>query len=148
MKDSIRNKLESVRDRFEEISGLLSDPDVIGDQNQFRELSREYSRVEPIVALFNRFDLLSEEIAAAEEMANDADSDIRDMGQEELQGLMSQREALLLEIQPTDAIFRLALDLAHALAAQSHFLAGLLEGQRWLTLKSKSERDHGLLLRR
>jgi peptide chain release factor 1 len=99
MKDSIRNKLESVRDRFEEISGLLSDPDVIGDQNQFRELSREYSRVEPIVALFNRFDLLSEEIAAAEEMANDADSDIRDMGQEELQGLMSQREMLLLEVQ-------------------------------------------------
>ena len=99
MKDSIRNKLESVSDRFEEISGLLSDPGVIGDQNQFRDLSKEYSRIEPIVGLFTRFELLSDEIAAAEEMANDVDSEIRDMGQEELQGLMAQRESLLTDMQ-------------------------------------------------
>ena len=47
MKETIRHKLESVRDRFEEIAGLLADPDVISDQNQFRDLSKEYSRVEP-----------------------------------------------------------------------------------------------------
>ena len=40
MKDSIRFELESVCDRFEEIAGLLADPDVIGDQNQFRDLSK------------------------------------------------------------------------------------------------------------
>ena len=45
MKESIRYKLESVRDRFEEIAGLLSDPDVINDQNQFRDLSRDYSEL-------------------------------------------------------------------------------------------------------
>ena len=56
MKESIRHKLESVRDRFEEIAGLLADPDVIGDQNQFRNLSKEYSRVEPIVKLFSDFE--------------------------------------------------------------------------------------------
>jgi len=37
MKESIRHKLESVRDRFEEIAGLLADPDVIADQNQLPE---------------------------------------------------------------------------------------------------------------
>jgi len=31
VKESIRFKLESVRDRFEEIAGLLADPDVITD---------------------------------------------------------------------------------------------------------------------
>ena len=73
MKDSIRFKLESVRDRFEEISGLLADPDVIADQNQFRDLSKEYSRVEPIVKLFAEFEILSEDIAEAQEMADDDD---------------------------------------------------------------------------
>ena len=101
MKDSIRNKLESVRDRFEEISGLLSDPDVIGNQNKFRDLSKEYSRVEPIVGLFTQFETLVGEIAAAEEMANDADADaeIREMGQEELQSLLAKREGLMLDVQ-------------------------------------------------
>jgi len=99
VKESIRFKLESVRDRFEEISGLLSDPDVIGDQNQFRDLSKEYARVEPIIKLFAEFESIDEDIAAAQEMANDADSEIRDMGQEELQGLNVRRDELLLELQ-------------------------------------------------
>ena len=84
MKDSIRNKLEGVRDRFEEIAGLLADPDVIGDQQQFRDLSREYARVEPIVGLFTQYETLGDDIVAAEEMANDSDDDVREMGQEEL----------------------------------------------------------------
>ena len=99
MKDSIRFKLESVRDRFEEIAGLLADPDVIADQNQFRDLSKEYSRVEPIVKLFAEFETLDEDIAAAQEMANDADSEIRQMGQEELEGLTTRREELLVDLQ-------------------------------------------------
>ena len=99
MKESIRFKLESVRDRFEEIAGLLADPDVIGDQNQFRNLSKEYSRVEPIVTLFAEFETLDADIAAAQEMADDDDKDIREMGQEELQGLNVRREKLLLELQ-------------------------------------------------
>ena len=101
MRDSIRFKLESVCDRFEEIAGLLSDPDVIADQNQFRDLSKEYSRVEPIVKLFGEFESIDEDIAAAQEMADDTDSDIRDMGQEELQSLNMRRDELLLELQKT-----------------------------------------------
>jgi peptide chain release factor 1 len=99
VKESIRHKLESVRDRFEEIAGLLADPDVIADQNQFRNLSKEYSRVEPIVKLFSDFEAIDEDIVAAEEMTNDADSDVREMGQEELATLTDRREGLLLELQ-------------------------------------------------
>jgi peptide chain release factor 1 len=87
MKDSIRLKLESVRDRFEEIAGLLADPDVIADQNKFRDLSKEYSRVEPVVQSFQKYEGILADISAAEEMANDADEDVRQMGQEELEGL-------------------------------------------------------------
>ena len=99
MKESIRLKLESVSDRFEEIAGLLADPDVIADQNQFRDLSKEYARVEPVVKLFNDFEALTAEIAATEEMAGDDDPEIREMGQEELGPLTERRDALLLQLQ-------------------------------------------------
>ncbi len=99
MKESIRFKLESVSDRFEEIAGLLADPDVIGDQNQFRELSKEYSRVGPVVNLFRDFEALTEDIAAAKEMADDADDEIREMGREELEGLTERQEVILTELQ-------------------------------------------------
>ena len=99
MKDSIRLKLESVRDRFEEIAGLLADPDVIADQDQFRNLSKEYARVEPVVQSFQRYEGILDDIAAAEEMVGDADEDVRQMGQEELAGLEEKREQLLLDLQ-------------------------------------------------
>ncbi|MBT8105546.1 MAG: peptide chain release factor 1 [Woeseiaceae bacterium] len=99
MKESIRLKLESVRDRFEEIAGLLADPVVIADQNQFRDLSKEYARVEPVVQSFQRYEGILDDIAAAEEMAGDADMDVRQMGEEELADLEARREQLLADLQ-------------------------------------------------
>jgi peptide chain release factor 1 len=99
VKDSIRTKLESTRDRFEEIAGLLADPDVIADQNQFRDLSKEYSRLDPVIGLFTRFESMSADIAAAREMANDSDADIRQMGAEELESLNESYTAVELELQ-------------------------------------------------
>ena len=46
MKASIYNKLEFLTERIEEVGALLSDPDVIGDQNRFRSLSQEYAQLE------------------------------------------------------------------------------------------------------
>ena len=99
MKDTIRHRLEQSRDRFEELAGLLADPDVIGDQSQFRDLSREYSRLEPVIRLFEQYDTIDEDIAAAEEMLEDDDESIREMGQEELQGLQEKRETILVDLQ-------------------------------------------------
>lgn len=99
MKESIKNRLETVRERFEEVSGLLSDPDIIGDQNQFRDLSREYAKLEPVVGMFRQYESMNEDIAAAEEMAGDSDDEIRKMGQEELTTLTEGRDELVLNLQ-------------------------------------------------
>lgn len=99
MKDSVRNKLESTRDRYEEVAGLLADPGVIADQNQFRDLSREYSRLDPVIAKFREFESLQDDIAAAREMMQDDDAEIRQMGDEESAALLEKREILLVELQ-------------------------------------------------
>ena len=99
MKESIRSKLETTRERFEELEGLLADPKVIGDQNTYRDLSKEYSRLDSVVGLFRQYEALSDDIAAAEEMAEDRDPEVRQMGQEELATLREQQDSLQLELQ-------------------------------------------------
>jgi peptide chain release factor 1 len=77
VKESIRNKLETTRERFEELEGLMADPDVINDQDQYRDLRKEYARLEPIIRLFQQYETLSDDITAATEMASDSDEDVR-----------------------------------------------------------------------
>jgi len=99
VKDSILEKLETTRERFEEISGLLAEPDVISDQAKFRDLSREYARLEPVIQLLGHFHQLRGDMAAAEEMATDSDADVAEMGQEELASLGESLATVELELQ-------------------------------------------------
>ena len=94
MKDSIRSKLEHLQDRFDELEALLSDADVIGDQNRFRELSKEYSEIEEVVKTFDRFLEVSEALQQAKEMQKDADSEIREMAEEEIDSNSAELEKL------------------------------------------------------
>jgi peptide chain release factor 1 len=99
MKDSIRRKLEKLDERFEEISRLLSDAGVISKQNQFRELSMEYSRLEDLVGRYRRFLGLEGDAATAKELAADKDPATRAMGEEELADLNPRTLSEELELQ-------------------------------------------------
>jgi len=55
VKDRIRRRLEQVAGRFEEIGLLLSQPEVMAEQDRFRDLSREYSQIEPVVNAWNEW---------------------------------------------------------------------------------------------
>jgi peptide chain release factor 1 len=99
MKDSIRRKLEKLDERFEEIGRLLSDAGVIAKQNQFRELSMEYSRLEDLVGRYRRFLALEGDAATAKELAADKDPATRAMGEEELADLTPRILGEELELQ-------------------------------------------------
>ena len=62
MKDSIRNKLDNLKDRFDELEALLSDAEIISDQNRFRDLSKEYAEIEEVVKNYDRLALVAEEL--------------------------------------------------------------------------------------
>ncbi len=99
MKDSILSKLNMLIDRHEEVAGLMSDPDVIGDQNQFRDLSREYAQLEPVVNCFKQYNAAQDDLAGAEDMLKDDDPDLREMANEEKKSAASAIERLELELQ-------------------------------------------------
>jgi peptide chain release factor 1 len=98
MRDSIRRRLERTAERFEEVGALLADPDVIAKQGQFRELSMEYSRLEPVTRRFHEFRRLEIELQAADEMAAGADAEMRELGADEARHLREQLEAEGLEL--------------------------------------------------
>ena len=99
-----------LKDRHEEVSALLSDSQTIADQNKFRELSREYSELEPVVTCYAQYSQVQADIEEARQMLNDADSDVRDMardelesGGESLEAMESQIQTLLLPRDPNDS---------------------------------------------
>lgn len=109
MKASILEKLQNITDRHEEVGALLSDPDVIGDQNRFRDLSKEYAELEPVVKTYADYSQVQENISEAKSLLKDADADMRDMaqeelkaGEEELAGIEVDLQKLLLPKDPND----------------------------------------------
>lgn len=98
MKASILNKLETLSERLEELSGLLSDSEVMHNQNRFRDLSREYAQIKPVVDSYNRYKHTLGDIDAAQQMMKDNDADMRSMAEEELRAAKSNQERQELEL--------------------------------------------------
>lgn len=99
MKSSIHQKLETLGGRFEEVGHLLSDPEIIGDQNKFRNLSREYAQLNPVVDLFNKYNRTLEDIKSAEQIMTEDDADLREMAEEEIKEAGQRKQALELALQ-------------------------------------------------
>ncbi|WP_371189132.1 peptide chain release factor 1 [Thalassotalea maritima] len=99
MKDSVYQKLETLVERFEEVQHLLSDPDVIGDQEKFKALSKEFSQLEEVTKVFNDYKQAQDNFEMAQEMLKDDDPDMRDMAQEEFKDAKEAIETLAHDLQ-------------------------------------------------
>lgn len=99
MKPSIQAKLDHLADRFEELSALLSDPETLSDQEKYRNYSKEYSDLEPIIQAYQAYQQTQEGIEAAQQMTSDEDLEMREMAREEMLGLQAELEPLELDIQ-------------------------------------------------
>lgn len=99
MKASILSKLDHLSERYEEVGALLSDGDIISDQNRFRALSKEYAELEPLVKTYASYKDVVENIDEAKLLLKDSDTDMREMAQEEMRSGEAQRQELELEMQ-------------------------------------------------
>ena len=99
MKDSLLKKLERLSERQQELDALLADPGTINDQKRFRELSREYSEIRPVVSTYKDYRKNLDAISTAKEMMNDPDKSLRELAEEELAQAKQNTEGLELELQ-------------------------------------------------
>ncbi len=77
-------KLESLENRYLELEGELSAPDVLSDQERFRKLSKAHADLKEVVDIYRRYKDLEAEIADNKVLLEDGDEDIRAMAEEEI----------------------------------------------------------------
>jgi peptide chain release factor 1 len=92
------DRLEKIRERYEEVTQLLSDPAVIASQNRYRELSKEHSDLTEIIRVYNQYRKMENDLKEIREMLRTTnDPDMRGLAESELED--SQRELTSLEDQ-------------------------------------------------
>ena len=79
-------KLEAVEKRFEELTQKISDPEVIANQNEWRDLMKEHSEIEPIVEKYREYKKVQKDYDDAKEMLDDANTDkeLKDLAEIEM----------------------------------------------------------------
>ena len=99
MKESLHLKLEKLLERQEELEGLLSDPEIISNQNKFRVLSQEYAEIRPIMICFNQYLKITKNIENSHDMLKENDNEIRELAEEELKKAVGENRKLENELQ-------------------------------------------------
>ncbi len=159
MKDSIVHKLETTRERYEEISTELSSIEVTSNQGKFTALSKEYAQLEPIVKKFNAYQSVIKDHASARKLLGDQDENLRTMALEEIETteqrikqLEGELQTLLLPKDPHDQNNVFLEIRAGTGGDEAAIFAGDLfrmysryaEGKKWkMEVINKSEGDHG-----
>ena len=87
------DQLEAIRERFNEVSQQIVQPEVVSDQKRFMKLSKEYKDLEKIVVQYQAYTQLLEEIDNAKQIiSTEKDEDFREMAKAELDELLPRRE--------------------------------------------------------
>jgi peptide chain release factor 1 len=82
MKQSLADKLARADERLVELDALLAQPEIAGDMDSFRKLSRERADLDPVVALYRQYKQVEADRKAADEML--ADPELRELAEAEL----------------------------------------------------------------
>lgn len=93
-------KLQTVEDRYDELSNLLSDPEVIADNSRYQQYAKAHAEIAPIVDKYREYKKVLQSISEAEAMLqDDLDDDFREMVNAELAELKPQVEVLTKELE-------------------------------------------------
>lgn len=89
------DKLEDIKDRFEEVGQLIVQPDAMSDMKQFSKLSKEYKDLEKIVGKYNAYRKVLDGIKSAKSLLEtEKDEEFREMAKMELDELQPQKEEI------------------------------------------------------
>ncbi len=99
MQPSIRERLERLRDRHQEVQAALADPEVIQDTAEFTRLSKEYAQLEPVTRALDDFDRAERAIDEANEVLGEGDAELRELARDELASNQRRLDELEQELR-------------------------------------------------
>jgi peptide chain release factor 1 len=89
------DRLQSVEDRYERLNELLSDPEIINNNNKLREYSKEQADISDTVQAYREYKEIKEQLKEAKVMLDEKlDPEMREMVKEEVSELQSQLEEI------------------------------------------------------
>lgn len=93
-------KLDFILEKFEELNKQLSDPEVISNQNKFKELAKEHAKLEPIVSEYKEYKKTQEDLQSNKELLNDKiDKEFKKMVEDDIEVLSQECERLSQELK-------------------------------------------------
>ena len=99
-KNSLLDKLDDLRSRFEEVSTLITDPNVIADQQRFVRLTREYKELEDLMKARKEYaDLLGNLEEGKNILLTESDPEMKEMAREEVSRCEARIPSLEEEIK-------------------------------------------------
>lgn len=94
------DKLQAIKDRFEEVGQLIVQPDAMSDMKAYSKLSKEYKDLEKIVTRFDEYQNVLDNLKSTKELLKtEKDEDFRDMAKAELDELETRRDELEEELK-------------------------------------------------
>ena len=79
------DKLAGVEERFDKLEGLLSDPEVIKDQQAYKHYSMEHAELSKIVSVFRKYKQVAEDIEESKDLLKEGDEEIKELAREDIQ---------------------------------------------------------------
>ena len=105
MKQSIRDRLESLVGRLDELDRILASGEATRDMDQYRKLTREHAELGPVVSLYKNWLQTEADLRSAQEMMSDPE--MKDLAEDELKAAKERLPELEVELQklllPKDA---------------------------------------------
>ncbi len=95
------HRMEQLERRYEELTQLLADPQVLADPGRYRALAKEHGELSEVVERWRKLRRLEGERAQARALLVDPDPAVRELASQELERLDVEREALLAELEAT-----------------------------------------------
>ncbi|MGC7846557.1 peptide chain release factor 1 [Desulforudis sp. 1088] len=93
-------KLDHIENKYEELTGLISDPGVIQDQERWRQLVKSHAELEDVVVKYREYKKTVKDIEELEALLEEEkDVELREMAEEELENLEARKESLEREIK-------------------------------------------------
>ena len=94
------DKLEAIKERFEEVSQQIIQPEIVSDSARYSKISKEYKDLGKIVEQYEIYKKLQKDILGTKELIdNEKDEELREMAKEELIDLLPKMEVLEQQIK-------------------------------------------------
>lgn len=93
------DKLEAIKAKFDDIGVALTNPEVVGDNRRFSQLSKEYRSLEKIVNAYRAYKNLLSDLEFNREALMGDDEELRELAKLETVGLEEQQAAMEKQIR-------------------------------------------------